>query len=78
MRNSTFSVLLSVYEKEKPDFLRHSLESLLRQTRIPKEIIIVKDGKVGEELNNVMRNDPALDHKLTFVRHRYAPLTRPA
>jgi glycosyltransferase involved in cell wall biosynthesis len=56
MTNSTFSVLLSVYQKEKPDFLRDSLESLLTQTRMPKEIIIVKDGRVGEELNNVIES----------------------
>jgi len=56
MTNSTFSVLLSVYQKERPDFLRHSLESLLTQTRMPKEIIIVKDGRVGEELNNVIES----------------------
>ena len=67
MRNSTFSVLLSVYEKEKPDFLRHSLESLLRQTRIPKEIIIVKDGKVGEELNNVIESFRAKQEGLLKV-----------
>jgi glycosyltransferase involved in cell wall biosynthesis len=56
MTNSAFSVLLSVYQKERPDFLRHSLESLVTQTRMPKEIIIVKDGKVGEELNNVIES----------------------
>ncbi|HEX6892177.1 MAG TPA: glycosyltransferase [Chryseolinea sp.] len=54
MTNSTFSVLLSVYEKEKPEFFRHSLESLLNQTRMPKEIVIVKDGRIGDELDNVI------------------------
>jgi glycosyltransferase involved in cell wall biosynthesis len=67
MTNSTFSVLLSVYQKERPDFLRHSLESLLTQTRMPKEIIIVKDGKVGEELNNVIESFKAKQEGLLKV-----------
>jgi glycosyltransferase involved in cell wall biosynthesis len=56
MTNRTFSVLLSVYEKEKPEFFRHSLESLLKQTRMPKEIVIVKDGRIGEELDSVIES----------------------
>jgi glycosyltransferase involved in cell wall biosynthesis len=50
-----FSVLMSVYIKEDPDFLNKSIESILiNQTRIPDELIIVKDGPLTIELNDVI------------------------
>ena len=38
-----FSVLMSVYYKENPLFLKEALESLINQTKMPTEIVIVKD-----------------------------------
>ena len=49
-----FSVLMSVYAKEKPKFLRMSLDSILNQTRKPNEIVLVEDGLLGTELNSVI------------------------
>ncbi len=50
-----FSVLLSVYEKERPTFLRDSLESVYeKQTLKPNEIILVKDGPLTNELEKVI------------------------
>lgn len=49
-----FSVLMSVYYKEKPEFFRQSLESILRQTVLPTEIVIVKDGQLTGELEEVL------------------------
>ena len=47
----TFSVLLSVYYKEKPEFLEKSIESIyFEQTLKPNEIILVEDGPLTEEL----------------------------
>ncbi|OAQ14262.1 amylovoran biosynthesis protein AmsE [Bibersteinia trehalosi Y31] len=51
-----FSVLLSVYQKEKPDFLQQALNSIVEQSLPPSEIVIVKDGELTEELNNVIEN----------------------
>jgi glycosyltransferase involved in cell wall biosynthesis len=45
------SVLMSVYRKESPDFLAQSLESLCAQTVQADEVVVVKDGPLGEELN---------------------------
>jgi glycosyltransferase involved in cell wall biosynthesis len=45
-----FSVLMSVYYKENPDFLKKAIESLLNQTLIPSEIVIVEDGKLTDQL----------------------------
>lgn len=49
-----FSVLLSLYHKEKPAFLRECLDSLKNQTLKPTEIIMVFDGIVTPELEEVV------------------------
>ena len=49
-----FSVLLSVYGKEVPDFLDEALRSLERQSLIPDEIVVVKDGPLTPELEKVL------------------------
>lgn len=45
-----FSVLMSLYFKETPDNLSACLDSILSQTVAPKEIVIVKDGPLTDEL----------------------------
>ncbi len=45
-----FSVLLSVYQKEKPEYFRQSLDSILSQTCLPTQIVLVEDGPLTEEL----------------------------
>lgn len=55
--NYTFSVLLSVYYKEKPEFLEKSIESIyFRQILKPDEIILVEDGPLTEELYSTIEN----------------------
>lgn len=50
-----FSVLISIYIKENPIFLEECLESIFNQTLKPSEIIIVEDGKLTFELNEVLK-----------------------
>ena len=49
-----FSVLMSVYVKENPIFLEKSLDSLMCQTLMPDEIILVKDGPLTSSLDRVI------------------------
>lgn len=49
-----FSVLMSLYEKEKPAYLDLALNSVINQTVHPSEIVLVYDGPVTEELNSVV------------------------
>ena len=49
-----FSVLLSLYNKENPDFLKQSLESIYNQTLKPTEVILVEDGPLTSELYEVL------------------------
>ena len=56
MQNSKYTDLMSVYYKEKPEYLSLSIESMLNQTVKPDEFIIVKDGPLTTELDEVINN----------------------
>ena len=49
-----YSVLMSLYNKEKPERLRQAIDSILAQSVAPNEIIIVKDGRLTPELSNIL------------------------
>ncbi|MEB3013395.1 glycosyltransferase family 2 protein [Capnocytophaga gingivalis] len=49
-----FSVLISLYYKEKPQFLMECLESLKKQTVQATEIVMVFDGVVTHELEEMV------------------------
>lgn len=49
-----FSVLMSLYIKEQADFFRQCMESIVNQTVMPTEIVIVFDGPISNELNKVV------------------------
>ncbi|WP_090940094.1 glycosyltransferase [Pelosinus propionicus] len=51
-----FSVLISIYCKENPMFFKIALESVINQTCIPTEIVIVKDGALTYELDQIIEN----------------------
>ena len=48
------SVLMSVYFLEKPNNLYEALESMMTQSYRPKQIVIVRDGELTEELDAVI------------------------
>ena len=43
MNKVKFSVLLSIYYKEKPEYFRECMESIYSQTVLPDEIVLVED-----------------------------------
>lgn len=49
-----FTVLMSLYIKEDPNYLDECLNSLQLQTRLADEIIIVLDGPISKELEDVL------------------------
>ncbi len=49
-----FSVLMSVYAKEKPEYLKRSIESIYRQTLPPPEVVLMEDGALTEDLYRVI------------------------
>ena len=48
-----YSVLMSVYSGENPEFFAQSLESLYTQTYPADEIVVVCDGELNEQLDGV-------------------------
>lgn len=49
-----FSVLIPIYYKENPEYFNTALESIVNQTLMPNEIVIVKDGVLTEALEDVI------------------------
>ncbi len=50
-----FSLLIPVYRGDKKEWLQTALESVATQTYLPSEIIIVEDGKILQDLKEVIR-----------------------
>ncbi|MBU5594393.1 glycosyltransferase [Amphibacillus sp. MSJ-3] len=55
MINNNYSVLMSVYSKENPNYFKASMESMINQTLLPEEIAIVKDGPLTKELEEIIQ-----------------------
>lgn len=63
-----FSVLLSVYIKERPNYLRKSLDSVFSQSVVPSEVVLVEDGPLTEDLYSVVDEYTKLYTNLRVVR----------
>lgn len=50
-----FSVLMSIYYKEKPENFKLALDSIFNQTMKPTEIILVEDGNLTDDLEKVIK-----------------------
>lgn len=48
--NTKVSVLMSIYVKEKPEYLKAAMDSVLAQTYPIDEIMLIQDGPLTEEL----------------------------
>ncbi|MEO3218369.1 sugar transferase [Ruminococcus bicirculans (ex Wegman et al. 2014)] len=62
-KSQKYSVLMSLYKKEKPEYLRLAIDSMLNQTVPPDEIVMVEDGPLTDELYAVLDEYPML-HKV--------------
>ena len=71
--NPKFSVLISIYKKEKPQYFIQCLDSLLQQTLPADEWVIVEDGPLTEELYDVLdlyeRQHPKLIKRVKLDHH---------
>lgn len=54
--DNQYSVLMSVYGKERPEYLAAALDSICRQTMPPEEIVLVCDGTLPDELDRVVES----------------------
>lgn len=53
-KKKLYSVLMSVYKKEKPDFLRKSIQSIYDQTLPTDDFVLVCDGPLTKNLDGVI------------------------
>lgn len=69
-----FSVLISIYKREKAEYLKQALQSVINQTLKPTEILIVKDGLLTKELDECIedfqKQHPKLFKILAFKENR--------
>lgn len=52
--NTNYSVLMSVYDKEDAEHLKNSIGSMVSQTLLPDQIVLVKDGPLNKTLEEVI------------------------
>lgn len=52
--NQKYSVLMSLYDKEDPEYLAPSLDSMINQTIKPDEIVLVLDGLINNTLQSIV------------------------
>lgn len=62
-----FSVLMSIYKNEKPEYLKKALDSILNQTLLPDEILIVKDGLLTPKLDKTLDEYAAKNKIIRFL-----------
>lgn len=63
-----YSVLMSVYSRERPAFLSQSLTSVFGQSAPPDEVVLVKDGPLTPELDAVLLHYQEQRPNLKVVR----------
>lgn len=49
-----YSVLMSVYAKDNPEYLELAIDSMLNQTAKPEQFVIVQDGLLPESIDQVI------------------------
>lgn len=62
-----FSVLMSIYKNENPEYLKQALDSILNQTLMPDEILIVKDGILTTKLDKTLDEYAAKNKTIKFL-----------
>ena len=49
-----FSVVMSVYKNDNPDYVQVALSSIINQTLVPDEIVLIADGPIPDSLRTVI------------------------
>jgi len=62
-----FSVLMSLYVREYPEYLNQSLDSVFKQTLKADEVVLVEDGLLTEQLNEVIQTYRVVHPELKLV-----------
>lgn len=49
-----YSFLMSVYNKERPNYLKESFDCIFSQTVLPNEVVLIEDGPLSRDLYSVI------------------------
>ena len=66
MNRNYYSVLMSVYDGDYPEFLKQSMESIFVQTAPTDDFVLVCDGQLTDDLNRVL-NDYSNSYKSLHI-----------
>lgn len=65
-----YSVLMSVYQGENPEYFQASIDSMLNQTVKPEQFVLIKNGPLTPNLESIIDNaDKQNPGLFTFVKH---------
>lgn len=53
-KKTGLTVLMSIYQKDEPQWLEEAIASIINQTRQPDEIVLVKDGPLTSQMDSVI------------------------
>lgn len=59
MSKLKFSVIMSIYKNDNPEYLQVALDSIIHQTQVPDEIVLIADGPVPQSLIDVVEKTKA-------------------
>lgn len=59
MSKLKFSVIMSIYKNDNPEYLQVALDSIIHQTLVPDEIVLIADGPVPQSLIDVVEKTKA-------------------
>ena len=63
-----FSVCMSVYNGDNAHWFKEAVDSIIQQSIKPNEIILVVDGPVGEDINEIIYNYEKKDNSFKVIR----------
>ena len=56
-----YSVLMGIYKKTNPEYLKKSIDSMLSQTVVTNDFVIVADGELSQELESLLKDYSTAD-----------------
>ncbi len=63
-----YSVLMTVYRGDNPSFVKTSIDSILKQTHLSNDFVIVEDGPLPEELETLIHSCESLYPNINVLR----------
>ena len=67
--NFDYSVLMSVYKNDKDIYIKNAIESMINQTVMPKQYVVVVDGPVGMEIEKtITKYEQEYSDMFTIIR----------